>query len=78
MSVMLKKDLKGTPSLLDEDFYYWTEKGHVTVFCTVHIDDVLACASQDFLDDSRMKLEKRFGDVKRQKLPFTHIGIAYS
>ena len=78
LAVMLKNDCGGTPSLLDNDFYYWTEKGHIVAIFAVHIDDILAVGTQYFLDWCRGLLEGRFGDVKRQLLPFTHIGIRYT
>jgi hypothetical protein len=42
LSIVLKRDLGATPSLLDKDFYYWTERGHIIAIFTVHVDDVLA------------------------------------
>ena len=78
LSVFIRHTLGGTASFLDKEFYYWTANGHIEAIFTAHEDDILAIASQRFLKWSRELVEKRFGDVKRQCLPFTHIGIEYT
>ena len=45
---------------------------------SIHVDDLLNASRQTFLDFLRRLLEKKFGKVKRQTLPFTHNGAQYS
>ena len=72
-----KKTLGGQPSLLDENHIFWNEGGQIAMCWTIHVDDINAIGSQEWLDWSRSKLEKRFGAVKRSKLPFLHNGLMY-
>jgi hypothetical protein len=47
----------------------------ITAVLTAHVDDTLVCASQPVLDWLRKSLEDRFGEMKRQTLPFSHVGL---
>ena len=53
-----KKTLGGHPSLLDENHITWIERGYVTMSWTIHVDDINAIGSQDWLDWAREELEK--------------------
>jgi hypothetical protein len=75
---VLIKELQATSSLFDENFYFWkTTSNQITQAMTTHVDDTLATASQHLLDKLRAALELRFGEMKRQCLPFSHIGLSY-
>ena len=76
-SVFLKQNLGAHRSLLDDNFYYWPGKQEQDALASVHVDNVLVCASPPWLTDTLHVLEKRYGKVKRQQLPFDHIGLSY-
>ena len=44
---------------------------------TIHVDDTGFGGKQGDLDSQRKHLEKKFGTVSRQTLPFQHVGITY-
>jgi len=81
--------LHGRPSIYDDNFYSWRTNDNdnsnnnnnkpkhkpLVAVLTAHVDDTLACASQSTLDWLRKSLEDRFGEMKRQTLPFSHVGL---
>jgi hypothetical protein len=48
---------------------------NITTVLTAHVDDTLAGSKQSTLDSLRQALERRFGEMKRQILPFSHVGL---
>ena len=44
---------------------------------TIHVDDIIVLARALWLHWSLTKMEKRFGKIKRNGLPFTHMGMSY-
>ena len=73
------EEQKGTPSLMDENYFYWRD-GH-DKYCagvTTHVDDCGAAGKRQWLDEQYELLVKKFGKVTRQKLPFVHCGVLYS
>ena len=67
----------GTQSLLDENYVYWTHGYEVDLSMAVHVDDINAVGKKTWMDWAHRRLEERFGTVKRQTLPFTHVGIQH-
>ena len=72
------RELSGVSSLLDENFYYWLEDYQLEAVVTIYVDDLLVAATDRFMTWALAELERRYGTIKRQKLPFTHTGILMS
>ena len=75
----LEEECGAHKSLFDSNFLYWVEyvddKWQLTLLLTAHVDDlqVTGClAKRTWLHGM---LEKRFGPLKRQRMPYTHTGI---
>ena len=62
LSVYIKKNLGGACSLLDKEFYYWSGSGRIEAIFTVHVDDILAIATQEWLDWAREAEETLWSD----------------
>ena len=74
-------DLCGRRSLLDENYIWWMDKtsGFIVMEITIHVDDLLVGYNNPtFMTWILKEFEKRFGSIKRQKLPFVHNGFHYS
>ena len=52
-----------------------TSNRQITAIMTAHVDDTLTGANKQTLEWLRTSLERRFGDMKRQTLPFGHVGL---
>ena len=73
------EEQKGTPSLMDENYFYWRDsKDGYASGVTTHVDDCGAAGRRKWLDEQYGLLVAKFGKVTRQKLPFTHCGVLYS
>ena len=69
--------LGGTQSYLDDNFFYWVQGHQLVAVATIHVDDIAVAACLDWLLWALARLEERFGKVKRQQLPFVHMGMKY-
>ena len=71
--------MKARVSHHDENFYYWrSDDGkRLTGACTTHVDDTNNAATPALLALRRALLEKKFGKMSVQTLPFMHVGITY-
>ena len=59
----------------DENCLYLFENGEVTFIIILHVDDLLAVASREYLDWFVWEIEKEYGKLKRQAMPFVYLGI---
>lgn len=76
----LKKQ-KGTPSHLDDSFFFWKDPKStpsLKALLTTHVDDLAVVGSSTFLDELYASICKEFGKVTRDQLPFSHCGCLYS
>ena len=76
----LKKQ-KGTPSHLDDSFYFWKDSNTshgLSGALTTHVDDLAVTGDVNFKDPLYKAMTKEFGKLSRQNLPFTHCGALYS
>ena len=75
----LQIEMKARVSHHDENFYYWrSDDGkHLTGVCTTHVDDTNNAAAASDLQHRRALLERKFGKLSVQTLPFMHVGITY-
>jgi hypothetical protein len=64
-------------SLHDDNYLYISDGWSLIAVFVVHVDDILMCAVQWFMEYSQQMLEKRFGKLKRQVLPFTYLGVEH-
>ena len=75
----LISELCGRQSVFDENFFFWFDRNYdLEAIATAHVDDNGVGARPQWLNYAYDKFEKRFGQVKRQRLPFTHVGTTYS
>ena len=70
-------------SCYDDNHFYFKEpdaqgKPVLTGEATCHVDDTVFSGKSDKLNYRRSLLEKRFGTVSRQVMPFVHIGVEYN
>ena len=68
---------KATQSAYDDNFYFWKQGNRLTAEMSTHIDDGCVAGLPEILEWLRKELEKRFGPMKRQTLPFNHVGVYY-
>ena len=74
---VLKSDLGGLISRFDENFVYWLE-GHHLVFCMViHVDDIFVIGATSWLSWALAAIQRCFGSLKRNALPFVYVGIEH-
>eukprot|EP00959_Pyramimonas_sp_CCMP1952_P206770 4324404-Pyramimonas_sp.AAC.1 len=59
-------------------WFYITYAWDIVAIYITHVDDILAIASQSFLDRTYIRLSERFGAVKRCVLPLIDVGIRHS
>ena len=75
----LVKECGATKSLFDSNFLYWTQYVHgesrITLMLTAHVDDLQITGSQTMRTWLHHQLTRRFGELKRQVMPYTHAGI---
>jgi len=71
------KDMGGYPCLHDACHFYFRNHGELSGEATAHVDDTCFSGKQRDLDARRQMIEKRFGSVSRQVLPFQHVGVTY-
>ena len=71
------KTMLGRPCLHDSCHFYFRKQGQLSGEATAHVDDTCFSGNQSDLDARRQMIEKRFGSVSRQVLPFQHVGITY-
>ena len=71
------EQLHATVSIFDDNFFYWSIKGEIVMMWTVHVDDILMAAKRAWAAWAHAQLQQRFGPLKRQLLPFKHIGMQY-
>ena len=75
-------DMHGQPSRYDENFFYWIDKNSksqpLVAICTIHVDDLVLASNKKWMAETYDLFLKKFGNVKRQFLPFTNIGMEYS
>ena len=60
--------------------FYWptsSNRFRLDAVVTSHVDDLVLAASRSWLDWMYGRFLKKFGKVKRQKLPFVNIGMHY-
>ena len=79
LSSFITTELSGTRSCFDENFYYWIDP-HTQdplMVWTTHVDDIFAVFTPETGQWAYNKLQQRFGKLKRQQLPLTHIGVRY-
>ncbi len=74
------KDTTGAKSsVFDDNFLFWYQPVHgipqLVLVMTVHVDDLQITGSAKLRQWIHGLLEKRFGTLKRQRLPYTHAGI---
>jgi len=71
--------MKARVSHHDENFYHWrsSDGKHFTGVATTHVDDTNNAATSSNLQMRRALLEKKFGKMSVQTLPFMHVGITY-
>lgn len=72
---------KGTPSHLDDSFYFWKDSNAshgLSGALTTHVDDLAVTGDVNFKDPLYKAMTKEFGKLSRQSLPFTHCGALYS
>ena len=67
----------------DENHFYFKERDArgrtvLTGEATCHVDDTVFSGDSPHLNSRRTALERRFGAISRQTLPFTHVGIEYN
>ena len=66
-------------SILDENYLFWVQKVNddwkIVLIVTAHVDDLQVLGSLTMRRWLRSILEKRFGKLKQQTLPYTHAGI---
>ena len=78
LASFIVRDLKGIRSCYDENLYYWhDDDGQLAMLWTTHVDDIFAIYHQAIGDWAYKKLQGRFGTLKRQQLPLTHVGVRY-
>ena len=65
-------------SLHDENFLYFTSGWTLIAVFVIHVDDILLCASSEFLSRSKRELEARFGKLKNHQLPLIYTGVKHS
>ena len=68
---------KATQSAYDDNFYFWKQGNRLTAEMSTHIDDGCVAGLPEILEWLRKELDKRFGPMKRQTLPFNHVGVYY-
>ena len=75
----LKNECEAKTSVFDENYLYWIKtENHRPVLIlvmTVHVDDLQLTGAKVYRDWIHDKLEKRFGKLKRQTMPYTHAGL---
>ena len=72
----LRFTLGFTVSRYDDGLLYIiSPQGALVAITTVHVDDLFLAARRAFRDYLVGLLEQRFGKVKRQQLPFVHLGV---
>ena len=75
----LVDDCEAIKSLFDNNYLYWLQKidgqWHLILVLTAHVDDLQITGGQKMRDWLHGRLESRFGELKRQRLPYTHAGI---
>ena len=75
-------DLGGKPSRYDDQFFYWinpsSKTNKVVAVCAIHVDDVVIAANKTWLKSTLNAFIGKFGNVKRQVMPFVNIGMEYS
>ncbi len=64
-------------SMHDDNYLYLSYNWTLVAVFVVHVDDILMCAQTWFLKEAQQALEKRFGKLKRNKLPFTYLGVEH-
>jgi hypothetical protein len=72
-------DLQGCQSQFDENFFIWFHPTscEVDALASAHVDDNNVASKAEWLADGHRKMEKRFGKITRQTLPFTHTGLRH-
>ena len=76
-------ELMAIPCTYDECHFYWREvprqggPAELTGEATLHVDDTVFSGDPQKLSFRKHALEKRFGEVTRQQVPFVHIGVHY-
>ena len=74
----LKRDLAGIASSFDDNCIFWISGTCVELIVTIHVDDLLVTGTADMMVWLHSKLEQRFGAVKRNVMPFVHLGVRHS
>ena len=68
-------------SVYDDNHLYWlannSDKSWISLTATVHVDDLMVVGTAENIQWLKTALEKRFGPLKQESLPFTHTGIEY-
>lgn len=78
------EELSALRSKFDENFYYWLAgPGSVSALATAHVDDneigtPRTPEGSEWKEDAHGKFEKKFGKVKRVKMPLKHCGVRYT
>ena len=75
----LKETTGAISSVFDDNYLYWLEningEKRLTLVMTAHVDDLQTTGSKSRRDWIYKHLERRFGKLKRQQMPYTHAGI---
>ena len=75
------RELGGHQSKFDECYWFWPAKdpGRWPIASlSTHVDDLAATSKQQWLDETFIKMVKKFGKLTRQTLPLSHCGCRYS
>ena len=72
-------ELSFRSSLHDENFLYYVDPslGDLMAIIIIHVDDLLVMATYEFIRWIQDAVERRFGKLKRNELPFTWCGIVH-
>ena len=73
----IKDTLKGHISKFDENFVTWMEGEQLVLLMVIHVDDIFVAGKPDWIHWAKTLIEKRFGAVKENLLPFTYVGIEH-
>ena len=73
----LRNTMQGQSSSLDDNFLFWRKGSELKLLITIHVDDLLVAGCLLWMAWAWKLLTQRFGEMKRQALPFQHNRLEY-